>query len=81
MMEIIPLADAKNNLSRLVDAASDGQEIIIAKHGRPMARLVAAGKPVRLRYGTLKGQIHVADDFDAELPSEALAGFEGKGSA
>lgn len=76
-METIPLADAKNNLSRLVDAACDGQEIIIAKHGRPMARLVAAGKP-KLRYGTLKGQIRVADDFDAELPSEALAGFEGK---
>lgn len=77
-METIPLADAKNNLSRLVDAASDGQEIIIAKHGRPMARLVAADKPTRLRYGTLKGQIRLTDDFDAELSSEVLAGFEGK---
>lgn len=80
-METIPLADAKNNLSRLVDAACDGQEIIIAKHGRPMARLVAAGKPNRLRYGTLKGQIRLADDFDAELSSEILTGFESKASA
>ena len=80
-MEAIPLADAKNNLSRLVDAASDGQEIIIAKHGRPMARLVAADKPTRLRYGTLKGQIRLAEDFDAELSAEVLSGFEGKTSA
>ena len=80
-MEAIPLADAKNNLSRLVDAASDGQEIIIAKHGRPMARLVAADKPTRLRYGTLKGQIRLAEDFDAELSTEVLSGFEGKTSA
>lgn len=72
-MRTIPLADAKNNLSRLVDEVADGHEIIIAKHGRPMARLIPVSKSQGLRFGLMKGQIRIADDFDDEL-----AGFEGR---
>ncbi|MBE7374358.1 type II toxin-antitoxin system Phd/YefM family antitoxin [Pseudomonas lopnurensis] len=75
-MHTVSLADAKNQLSRLVDEACDGKEVVIAKHGRPMARLVAANKASGLRFGLMKGQIEIAEDFDDELPEEALAGFE-----
>lgn len=76
-MQTVPLADAKNNLSRLVDEVADGHEIVISKHGRPMARLVSMGKPHGLRIGLMKGSLVVAEDFDDELPESVLAGFEG----
>lgn len=77
-MQTIPLADAKNSLSRLVDEVADGQEIVISKHGRPMARLVAITKPGAVRFGAMKGQITVSEGFDDELPESVLAGFEGR---
>ncbi len=70
---------AKTQLSRLVDRASAGEEVVITRHGRPVARLVpteAKLKPRKL--GILAGKIRVARDFDAPLPEEILAAFEGK---
>ena len=61
--------DAKTRLSELVAAAEDGEEVIIARGGTPVARLVAVRtehRPVRL--GALAGQIELAEDFDAPLP-------------
>ena len=79
-METINVHAAKTQLSRLLDAAAAGEEVVIAKAGRPVARLVPIGqaKP-RRRLGTLAGQFQVPDDFDAPLPEEVLAGFEGAG--
>lgn len=77
-MTTISLAEAKNHLSRLVDEVCDGKEIIISKHGRPMARLSAATKPKGLRFGLMKGKLSIPDDFDAPLPDGVLAGFEGR---
>lgn len=74
-MQTFNMHDAKSNLSRLVDAAEAGEEVVIAKSGRPVVRLVAVDKPVR-RFGLLKGQGSVAPDFDAPLPDDVLAGFE-----
>lgn len=62
------LYDAKTQLSALVDAAAAGNEIIIAKNGRPMAKLVAFhDRPVR-KPGRLKGKIWMSKDFDAPMP-------------
>ena len=68
---------AKTQLSRLLDRAASGEEIIIARYGRPVARLMPlspATKPRRL--GLYAGQIRLREDFD-ELPKELLDAFEG----
>lgn len=76
-MITVPLGEAKNNLSKLVDDAAAGQIITIAKHGRAMARLVPVGKPTGRRIGAMKGKLVVPDDFDAPLPDDMLDAFEG----
>lgn len=75
-MRTVNLHHAKTHLSRLVDIAATGEEIVIARAGKPVARLVAlpADAPAR-RPGLLKGRIEIADDFDAPLPPEILDAF------
>ena len=78
-MRTVNLRDAKTHLSRLVDDASAGEEILLAKAGKPVARLAplkATRKPRRL--GALAGRFTVPDDFDAPLPEDTLADFEGR---
>jgi len=71
--------EAKTHLSRLVDQAAEGAEIIIAKAGKPVAKLVGLKAGIRARKpGALKGKIRIADDFDAPLPPDLLEGFEGR---
>ncbi|HEY2730062.1 MAG TPA: type II toxin-antitoxin system prevent-host-death family antitoxin [Polyangia bacterium] len=79
MTKPINLYDAKTQLSRLVDRAADGEEIVIAKAGKPRARLVPLAKKSRRKPGLWKGKIWIARDFDAPLPPEILAGFTGGG--
>ena len=75
----VNLYEAKTHLSRLIEEASSGSEIIIAKAGKPKARLVPIEKPrMKRRPGVWKGQIWIADDFDDDLPSDVLAGFLGE---
>ena len=76
-MIIVPLAEAKNNLSKLVDDAAAGQVITITKHGRALARLVPAGKPCAQRIGAMKGKLVLPEEFDAPLPNDMLDAFEG----
>ena len=75
-MKTVNLHAAKTHLSRLVDEAAAGQEVVIAKAGKPMVRLVPV-VPTRRRtgYGDLKGRIRIADDFDAPLSDEMLRLF------
>lgn len=63
--------DAKSNLSRLVDQAAAGREVIIAKAGKPAARLVAldAGRH-GIRVGVAEGKFAIPEDFDEPLPSD-----------
>jgi len=76
----INIHEAKTHLSRLVEEAAGGDDIIIAKAGKPVARLVALDQAPRpRRRGRLKGKIWIADDFDAPLPVEVIAAFEGSG--
>jgi prevent-host-death family protein len=75
--KVFNLYEAKSQLSSLVDRAASGEEIVIAKHGRPMAKLVpvpAARKEPRKPANAL-GVTYMADDFDAPLPPELLKQF------
>ncbi|MBZ0086795.1 MAG: type II toxin-antitoxin system Phd/YefM family antitoxin [Thermomonas sp.] len=68
-MPAINIHEAKTHLSRLVEQAAAGQEITIAKAGKPMARLVPLEATVRPKtLGLLAGKLDIADDFDAPLP-------------
>ena len=67
---------AKTHLSRLVDRAAQGEEIVIARHGKPVARLVALEPVPERRLGAFAGQIHIAPDFD-ELPDDLAAALGG----
>jgi len=71
------LYEAKTQLSSLVDEAAAGAEIIIAKAGRPLAKLVPFRESARRRPGKAKGKIWVAADFDAPLPPALLEAFRG----
>lgn len=78
--ERVSLYEAKTHLSELVDRAAQGQEIIIAKSGKPKARLVplVPTNTRRLRKpGKGKGRGWIAADFDAPLPPEVLRLFTG----
>ena len=78
-MDTVNLYDAKTNLSNLVERAARGEEIVIAKAGRPLARLVPLEKRNAPReLGFLAGQVIVGPDFDDPLPDEIQAAFEGK---
>lgn len=79
-MVTVPLGEAKNNLSKLVDEAAAGNIITIAKHGRAMAQLVPMTKLKGKRVGAMKGKLAIPDDFDAPLPDDLLDSFHGKAS-
>lgn len=74
---IINIHEAKTTLSKLLRRVQAGEEIVIAKSGHPVARLVPlADAPRERELGFAAGQVGVAADFDAPLPSDVLAGFE-----
>lgn len=82
-MNAINMLEAKSSLSRLVEAVESGaeQEIVIARNGRPAARLVALStRPAAARIGVAKGLIEVPDDIDAHN-TEVAALFGGPGGA
>ena len=76
-MAVFNVHDAKTHLSRLLDRVAQGEEVIIAKSGRPVAKLVRVTAEPR-KPGRLKGRIRVSPDFDEPLPDEILAAFRGE---
>ena len=77
MAVTVNIHEAKTNFSKLLARAMSGEEVIIAKAGTPVARLVPmTDKPLRRTPGTAIGKIVIAPDFDAPLPDEILGGFE-----
>ena len=79
MPKTVNLYEAKTHLSALVERASKGEEVVIAKAGEPKARLVPYVRPVKDRKaGAWKGRVVIAPDFDAPLPEHVLAAFEGR---
>jgi prevent-host-death family protein len=79
-MDQINLYQAKTKLSELVDRAAAGEEIVIARHGRPVAKLVAYKPRTRKRrkLGLLAGKWNIPADFDEPLPEDVLDAFEGR---
>lgn len=78
-MSTVNIHEAKTHLSRLLEQVAGGQEIIIAKAGKAVARLVPLDTPPKKRsLGLLKGQLTVPDDFDTPLPDDELSLFEGR---
>ena len=75
----INIYEAKTQLSKLVDEAAAGKDVIISRAGKPVARLTRLEEPKRgVRFGLLKGAVKIARDFDAALPDEVLAQFEAR---
>ena len=72
-MPTVNMFEAKTQLSKLVEIAAQGEDVVIARAGKPVARLTRL-EPVKrpIRYGLLKGKIWIADDFDDPLPEDFL---------
>ncbi len=76
---VVNIHEAKTHLSRLVDKVAVGAEVVIAKAGKPMARLVPiVATAKRKKLGLLKGKIKIGRDFNAPLDENTLALFEGR---
>ncbi|MGH2499289.1 MAG: type II toxin-antitoxin system Phd/YefM family antitoxin [Candidatus Limnocylindria bacterium] len=76
-MRAVNIHEAKTHLSRLIERVRRGEEITLAKAGRPVARIVPLVPRVDRRVpGTARGRITVAPDFDAPLPKDLLKRFE-----
>ena len=75
-MKLVTIHAAKTHLSRLVEEAAGGEEIVIAKAGRPRARLIPYREAVKPRvFGSMKGKLRIPDNFDDPLPDELLRAF------
>ena len=71
MSETVSISEARTRLSRLVERAAKGEDIVIARAGRPIARLTAYRPPAAVRKpGRMRGRIRVARNFDAPLPDD-----------
>jgi len=75
-MAQIGMHEAKTKLSQLVERAEAGEEIVIARNGKPVARLVAVPSTTSLAalHGALRGRVHLAEDFD-DLPDDIAEAF------
>lgn len=73
MSTTVNIFEAKTNLSKLIEKAENGEEVVIARAGKPVVKLTRI-EPLKrpIRFGLLKGKIHMADDFDADLPEDFL---------
>ena len=76
-MESVNIHQAKTHLSRLLERVATGEEILIAKSGKPIAKLVPLPAEPR-RPGRLKGKIQIHEDFDAPLPQAMAKAFRGE---
>lgn len=77
MTKTVNIHEAKTHLSRLLEEVRHGEDVVIAKAGKPVARLVPVEEPRKRREpGSAKGTLWYSDDFDAPLPDEILELFE-----
>jgi prevent-host-death family protein len=78
-MQTVNIYEAKTQLSKLVDLAAAGTDVVIARNGKPVARLTTLTEEKRpIVFGLLEGEGWIAEDFDAPLPDSVLAEFEGR---
>ena len=74
--QMVNVHEAKTHFSRLLERAARGEEVVIAKAGKPVARLIPFATPTDRRLGQDAGNVTIAADFDAPLPDELLRDFE-----
>ncbi len=80
-MIIVNTYRAKSRLSKLLERAGKGEDVVIARAGKPVARLVAyEGTATPRKLGWLKGKMVVPENLDDPLPDDLLDAFEGRGS-
>ena len=76
-MAVVNVHEAKTHLSRLLAQVEAGEEVIIARNGKPVARLVSVQRRGKRQFGAMKGRIRLDDSFFDPLPEEELAAWEG----
>jgi len=80
-MPTLGLAEAKAKLSELIDQVERGEEVVISRYGKAVAKLVPVEPPAKIDrsgiFGCMAGKMWVADDFDAPLPDDIQRYFEG----
>ena len=76
-MTTVNVHEAKSNLSRLLAQVEAGEDVVIARNGKPVARLVACEPPGKRQFGALRGRIKLDDSFFDPLPEAELAAWEG----
>ena len=76
-MPVVNVHEAKTQLSRLLAQVEAGEEVVIARRGRPVARLVPCQPKGKRQFGAMKGQIKITDAFFEPLPEEELKLWEG----
>jgi prevent-host-death family protein len=78
MAKVVNMHEAKSTLSRLVEEVEAGEEVVLARAGKPVARIVPIRVAKRRRLGRWKGKVHMSKDFDAPLSAEDVAAWEGR---
>ena len=76
-MATVNVHEAKTHLSRLLAQVEAGEDVVIARNGKPVARLVGVHKGGKRQFGSMKGLIEIDDRFFEPLPEEELAAWEG----
>ena len=76
-MPVVNVHEAKTHLSRLLAQVEAGEEVVIARNGKPVARLVSVRSRGKRQFGSMKGRISLDDSFFDPLPEEELAAWEG----
>jgi prevent-host-death family protein len=78
-MGAVNIYEAKTKLSQLVDRAAAGDDVVVSRNGKPLVVITKLeGRRRPIRFGVLKGKVKIAPDFDAPLPDEVVAGFDGR---
>ncbi len=78
-MQTVNIHEAKTHFSRLIHSVLDGEEVIIAKAGEPLVRMMKiVPTKKKIIFGGMKGEGSIGDGFDDELPEDLLALFEGR---
>lgn len=77
-MHVVNVHQAKTELSRLLARVEAGEDVVIARRGEPIARLVAIKAPIKRQPDVLKGKIVVPDTFFDPLPEDELTAWEGR---
>lgn len=75
-MRIVNIHEAKTHFSKLIDSVSQGEVIVIAMAGKPVAKLTPLESAPKRRFGFLKGKVKISKDFDSPLPEDLLSEFE-----